>query len=269
MSGVVLTCDGISAKLYGRSLVRQLIRSKKEAVRFLVISIFGGMLIEGVAQWLGKLWIYPYFSLYAYLFFFALGFSLYWLMIVESYLAAKALIDFLRRGKHVVRTYRHFERTLYPILGLLGFALVPISIFLILQDYRSKGGYTFEITKAVDYRVNFTYVIALFLGVWFLLECLQYWRKKTSLIRDILHNHFSPLIAILVASMLLALIMETENIPHPFWVYTNWPYESVRFLGLPVMVFVAWPLHYIAFLSLFRAFTGKQSDEIWRSDLIK
>ena len=138
-----------------------------------------------------------------------------------------------------------------------------------LRDYMQNGGYIFDISNRINYKVNFIYVVTIFLGTWFVLESIEYFRKKTSLLKDIFHRYFNHLASILIASFILAIIMETENIPLGFWIYTNWPFENIRLLHLPIMMLVAWPLHYVAFLSLFRAFTEKQSDEILRGDLIK
>lgn len=74
--------------------------------------------MEGVAQWLGKLWFYPYFNTYKYAVFFILGFGFYWLMIAESYLATKAILDFSRKGERLVRNYYPFEAPFYKALGL-------------------------------------------------------------------------------------------------------------------------------------------------------
>jgi hypothetical protein len=62
--------------------------------------------------------------------------------------------------------------------------------------------------------------------------------------------------------------MESQNIPVGLWVYTNWPLPGANILGLPLLIFLCWPLHYIAFLSLFRALSDRESRELWRGDLI-
>ena len=269
MFGIILISDGITEKIYKKSLLREIRKSKKNTILFFIISIAGGIILEGVAQWLGKLWVYPYFNAYTYSIFFIFGFGLYWLMIAESYLATKAILDYIRRGKQIVRNYYWFEPPFYKLLGLIGAILVPLSAFFMLHDYTSNGGYIFDISSHTNYKVNFIYIITIFLGTWFVLECIEYFRKKTSLLKDIFHHYFNPLAAILIASFILAIIMETENIPYGFWQYTNWPFENIQFLNLPVMMFIAWPLHYVAFLSLFRAFTEKESNEIWKGDLLK
>lgn len=216
MFGIILISDGITEKIYKKSLLREIRKSKKNTILFFVISIAGGIILDGVAQWLGKLWVYPYFNIYSYAILFILLFGSYWLMIAESYLATKAIFDYLRKGKQIVRRYYWFEPLFYKLLGLIGVILVPLSMFFILRDYSSGGGYIFDISNRVNYKVNFVYVIMIFLGVWFILECIEYFRKKTSLLKDIFHHYFNPLASILIASFILAIIMEVENIPFGF-----------------------------------------------------
>src|SRR3989344_6195330 len=269
MFGVVFMSDGITEKIYEKSLLREIIRSRKNTISFFVISVIGGIILEGMAQWLGKLCVFPYFSIYSYFSISILGFGLYWLMIAESYLATKAILDYVSRGKNIVRNYYQFEPPFYKFIGIIGTILILFSIFFMLRDYMQNGGYIFDISNRINYKVNFIYVVTIFLGTWFVLESIEYFRKKTSLLKDIFHHYFNPLASILIASFILAIIMETEIIPHGLWRYTNWPFENIQFLGLPVMIFIAWPVHYVVFLSLFRAFTDKESDEIWKGDLIK
>ncbi|MEK7219495.1 MAG: hypothetical protein AAB687_02375, partial [Patescibacteria group bacterium] len=242
MFGIVLISDGITEKFIEKSLLNEIIRNKKNLISFFLISIAGGIILEGVAQWLGKLWIYPYFDTYSYFVFFIFGFGFYWLMITESYLAIKAILDYVYRGKNIVRNYYWFEPFFYKFLGIAGFILVPLSAFFMLRDYTINGGYIFDISNQVNHKMNFIYIIIIFLGIWFILESIEYLRKKTSLIKDIFHHYYNPLASILIASFILAIIMETENVFHGFWLYTNWPFENIQFLNLPIMMFIAWPL---------------------------
>src|SRR3989344_6200843 len=147
MFGIILISDGITEKIYKKSLLREIRKSKKNTILFFIISIAGGIILEGVAQWLGKLWVYPYFNAYTYSIFFIFGFGLYWLMIAESYLATKAILDYIRRGKQIVRNYYWFEPPFYKLLGLIGAILVPLSAFFMLHDYTSNGGYIFDISS--------------------------------------------------------------------------------------------------------------------------
>jgi|SRR3989344_249981 len=269
MLGVSFVCEGITHKFKGISLLKVLFMNRKNLFSYVIVSTFGAILLEAYAQWLGKLWIYPYLNTFIYFLVFVLGFALYWLMIVETYIAAKVLLDHIYKGRHYVTKPYKFERILYYVLASVGIALIMFGTVSLISDYQNYGGYSFSINEITDYKVNFLYILSTFIGVVFVLELFEYTQHKTSFIKDLLHEYPIPFYSILIAFSVTALIMETENIPHHFWIYINWPYENIKFLGLPVSMFLAWPLHYLGFLSLFRAFTKEDSQEIWRGDLIK
>ena len=273
MLGIIYICEGITLKLKNQSIHHEIRKNTKNLIAFVVVSTAGGILLDGIAKWLGKLWIYPYWDFYTYLFLFIPGFAIYWLMIVESYLATKAIIDYFHGGRQIVGKSFGFEKYLYKFLGIVGIGFITISIIFIASNWYQDGGYIADLRDVSsiteNFKTNFSYLIFLFLGLWFSLEFIEYSRKKTSLIKDIAHHYFSPLTSILIGSLLLAIIMETQNAPLGYWIYTNWPLQNFQLFGLPILMYFAWPLHYILFLSLFRAFTQKESDEIWRGDLIK
>lgn len=262
MYGIILIGDGITQKLSHKSLIRKIHTDPKGHWHFFLIALIGGIFVEFVAQWFGKLWIYPYFSIPIYFVCVVFGFYLYWLMIAESYLAVKSVLDYFIRTKPAARSFS-WEKYFYFFLGLLGVILLVGSTYLGYRDYARQGGYVFAINQPVYVMARFKYVLGLFLGSWFFLESIEYFKKRTSLIKDLMRGYFHPIIAIAVASFLLALVMETQNLPHNFWLYTNWPLPTARFLGLPVVMILAWPLHYIGFLSLFRAFSRKESVDVW------
>lgn len=268
MLGIILIGDGTTYYFKKYSLLHVLLFKPKSLSLFIFISFLGGIFLEGTAQWLGKLWVYPYFSARVYGLAFTPGFSLYWLMIVESYLGVKVFLDYLIKGKKVVKYNFKFERSLYLNLAVIGLLIVPASIYMILLDYLKIKGYLFDINTPVPLKVNFIYIIGIFLGTWFIFEGIEYCATKTSLLKNIVHGYYTPLVAILIASLALALIMESENIGFGYWVYTNWPMEWLTIFNLPISMLLAWPLHYIGFLSLFRSFTRLESSEVWQGDLI-
>lgn len=273
MLGVIYICEEITLKLKNKSILHEIRKNTKNLIAFVVVSTAGGILLDGIAKWLGKLWIYPYWNFDMYLFLFIPGFAIYWLMIVESYLATKAIIDYCHDGRHIVGQSFGFEKYLYKFLGIAGLALITISAIFIASNWYQGDKYIADLRDVYNitenFKTNFSYLMLVFLGVWFSLEFIEYSRKKTSLIKDIAHHYFSPPVSILLGSFLLAIIMETQNAPLGYWIYTNWPLQNFQLFNLPILMYLVWPLHYIFFLSLFRAFTQKESDEIWRGDLIK
>jgi len=201
------------------------------------------------------------------------GFAFYWIVICESYLATKAILDLLRKGKIYITKSFKWEITFFKFLGILGVTLLVLSLILFYFDFSGQSSLFIRgldlSQKTSSYVLPFYLVLTLFFGLWFILEYLQFSKKKSSLIKDILHYHFSPLLAIILGSVFLAILMESQNLLYDMWAYINWPLESITFIGLPIVILLTWPLHYILFLSLWRAFTDEQSEEVWKGDLIK
>lgn len=271
--GIVLICESITLRLKNKSLLNELFKAPKNLFAFIGVSTLGALLLDGLLKWLGKFWVYPSFNINFYLAGFIVGFAIYWLTIVESYLAVKAIVDYLHKGKQIVRKPFSFEAGLYKVLGVLGLAIIIFTSVLIYIDYRNSNLALLDERDltgiTANYKTNSLYFFSLFFGLWFLLEFIEYSRKKTSLLKDIIHNYFSPISAILIGSLVLAIVMELENVPVELWIYTNVPLSEIKFIGLPILLFIGWPLHYILFLSGFRALTNKESDEIWSGDKIE
>ncbi|MFH1461192.1 MAG: hypothetical protein ABIF84_02115 [Patescibacteria group bacterium] len=271
--GIIMVCESMTLKLRKKSLVGTLLKNRKNLISFVAISTLGGIILESVANWSGKLWIYPNFGPIFYLFLFIPIFIVYWLAIVESYLAVKAVIDYKRKGKEIITKPYRFEKRIYNVVGFVGLLLFVLSLLIIYFSYLGQSAKFIgpeDITFVSDnFRISFSMVITLSFAIWFILEFIEHKRKKNSLIKDIVHDYFSPILSIFLGASALAFLMETQNLAFPWWLYVNWPYQSLQVFGLPILIFLCWPLHYVIFLSLFRAFSDEDSDEIWRGDLIK
>jgi len=192
MLGIILIGEGLTSKLQNRSLLRIVQKNRKAKMTFILVSIVGGVCLEGIAQWIGKLWVYPYFSNWTYLAVFIPGFILYWLMIAESYLGVKAIIDRYLRSKRKVTKYYSYEAKLYPLLGFVGTVLIIIALLIARQAYIDVGGYVFSIRTIENININFYSILSLFVGVWFIAEFYEYKRRETSLIKDVLHITTHP-----------------------------------------------------------------------------
>lgn len=249
MTGIIL-CDQITVALEHRSLLQETTKNGRAWLSLLCVGALSGLLLDGGAQWLGKLWIYPYWNEAVYGSTFIVGFCAYWLATAESYLAVRAVLRRYVGTEQIVTTPRRYESPLFRALGALGTALILAGLFLLLSDYHQNGGYQFEIRKAVPFRVHFTYFLILFVGIWLMLEWVQVARGGSSLLRAIFHGRWQPLCAIVLAAIGFGAFWETVNASHHFWVYTNWPLSQWRLLSVPGIVLLTWPLQYVVFLSL-------------------
>ncbi len=267
--GLSLICDSITLWINKTSLLQTLTRKRSRFLLFIFTTTTAAILLDGTASWLAKLWFYPYNSVTTYLIVFVPAFWLYLLMIAESYLASKAVIDLIRRGRTQIGHSFRGESRAYELLGAVGLLLIALGSMAAINSYAEKGGYFFNNVSEAALRGNFLWVVAISIGVWFTLEFFEHYQHRSSLLKDLIHHYPSPLLAIISGSLIVGLALESLNTIHHAWIYQNWPWQEYQFLGIPVAVFIGWPLHYIVFLSLFRVLMKKESEEVWKSDLIK
>jgi len=266
--GVVLVCDHVIESLSGESLIIVLSRNRKNQLIYFGIGALAGLLLDGFSNYLGGLWFYPFWSNELYLSLFLLGFPIYFLTVIFSYQAAKLFLDKItEKKKKVTRCYK-YEGALYKILLFLGIVAFLFVYARVLYNTNFFRNFQFSINTIKEPYLEFGYIILMFFSVWFIAEFVEYKRKNNSLIKNTLHGYFNPLLAIIISSIILAIYMEVQNLPLGLWIYSNWPWQEIEFLGLPVMVYIAWPLHYIGLLSGYRALGNESSQEIFAGDMI-
>ena len=246
----IILCDQAAIVMGHGSLLQYATRNGRAWMRLLCTGALSGLLLDGLAQWLGKLWFYPYWNEAFYGVTFVIGFCAYWLATCESYVLIHAILKRIRRERRPPAGLRFYENTLFRTLGLLGIALFTTAILLIAHDYRQAGGYVFEVRRQTPVRIHFSYFLAAFIGLWLILEWIQVARGSLSLLRTIINGRLNPLLALLVSSCIFSLFWETVNSAHHFWVYTNWPLRQWQLMHIPLTVLLTWPLQYVVFLSL-------------------
>jgi hypothetical protein len=246
----IILCDQITVALDHRSLLQEATGSGRAWLSLLTVGALGGLLLDGIAQWLGKLWIYPYWNEAVYGSTFIVGFCAYWLATAESYLAVKAILKRCRRAAPPAITARLYEPALFRALGLTGLVLIAAGVALLLREYRTMGGYVFEIRTPLPVEPHISYFVMAFVGIWFALEWIQFARGNWTLLRAVLHGYRLPLYALIAASAVCSIFWETVNASHHFWIYTNWPFPQWQLMSIPVTVLLTWPLQYVVFLSL-------------------
>lgn len=264
-AGLIFICEYITFKLNHQSLLRIVHFSPANMHRFIVAAVGGGIIIEGVGQWLGKLWFYPYFTSWQYLMICIPGFYLYMLTIAEGYLAMKAIADRLINW-HSSNNRPKRTRLTNSMIRNVGIIMIVVGLLAIGVDYVSQGGYIFNIFSPSAFKVNFWMIVFLFVGIFLICESVEFKHREVSFITDIYRHYWNPIIAIFLSTFLIGLSMELLNIKLGFWVYVNWPLQNIHLLGLPIiMIAVAWPAQFVMFLSLFRAVTAKDSKDVWSS----
>jgi hypothetical protein len=231
--GIIVLGEGVCARFGGFSLLGWALADGRRLVRLLATAAAAGLTLEIGAQWLGRLWIYPYWTVWLYALVVLPGFVFYWVAIAESYLAAKAWLD-SRVGSAALRLPR-------ALPGVAGVVMLTVAAILYVRWF-SLHGYAAAVSRPSEVAPPFEYCLVAFAGCWLVCESLL--RPRSLLGNPV------PMLAVLAASMPLSLIMETQNASHEFWRYTHWPWPSASLFGVPVSVLLTWPLQYVVFLTV-------------------
>ena len=252
---VIILCDESAAILGGPSLLGEITGSRRAFFEFVAVGAVSGLLLDGAAQWIGKLWIYPYWTQSLYAVTFVLGFCAYWLLMAETYLLGCLLLR--RAVRPRPRRPPAWASLAFTAGAVAGAALAAWGLALAVAGYRAAGGFRFDIATPSRAAVPFLCFPLIFTGVWLLLEFVQHRRGRVSLAGALFRGDWVPLAAMLAAAWVFGFFMETVNAAHHFWRYTNWPFGRVRVAGVPAVVLLLWPLQYVVFLAVYEAISRK------------
>ncbi|WP_155370756.1 hypothetical protein [Catellatospora vulcania] len=228
--GAIVAGEGICNAFGSTSLGDIFVRDPLRALRLLACGTVAGLVLEIVAQWLGRLWYYPWWTTWFYALVLVPGFALYWLFIVESYLAAKAVLDTAVRRLPARRPVR-----LWPV----GAAALAVFAALSIRWYAERG-FTFDVTNPTPSAPPFGHAVLAFAGVALL---------SGALVTAAGRLYRVPFAAIVLAAAVVSVVYEVPNAVHWHWAYTHFPGPRLRD-GLPLTVFLAWPMQYVVFLAV-------------------
>ena len=145
---------------------------------------------------------------------------------------------------------KRMERWLMKDAGFAGATLIVIPVLLMPAieyfDPISKG---------------FVFAFTL-LGMWFLLEYVEYKRHERTLLMDILEGKWLQPTAIAISAVVTGLVWEAANLLKPSWTYMNLPLMELQMAGVPLAVLVGWIPLYIIYLSFYRVII-KGRDKLW------
>lgn len=269
--GITLVCDYFAEKISNRSLLQMILSNNKYKFNYFFIGLIGGLILEAYVSYFGGLWYYPFFETWNYIVIAILmgGFGAYFLAIISSYYFVKVLLDKINKGTKRINPNQNKYKFLFSGLGILGLGGLIYTFNEIAIGTNYFQEFAFNINERKDPYISFETVLIAFLSVWFIFEAVEFFRHRNSILIDTLNGYFVPIIAILISSISLALYMELQNSYIDLWIYVNFPLENIRVLNLPLLMYLSWPLHYIGFISLYRAFGDPPSAELLAGDNIK
>lgn len=150
--------------------------------------------------------------------------------------------------------------------GKFGKRLLPNNIESSIFRYLGVTGLIFLVIPLVLYQFSLYWNplirVLLFgfclIGLWFLLEHIEYRQHKQSFLKDLFEGKWTELISVVLTAVIVSLLWENLDFIRPSWMYKNLLFENVKFLGLPVLLILGWILLILVYLSFFRVILRKK-----------
>lgn len=259
--GNIMFFDFLSQYYAGFSLLQTPDRRKQ----FLILGAVYGIILELSAHWLGKLWYYPHWDTFYYWVILVPEFAVYTFYLLETFLGTKAVLEhwFLNRRPRV--SFKGLRGT-FEIIGLIGatgVAAVTTAFFLAVPKFANSSDF-FSINRPVSLEFNvFVYLALGSVFFWLFLEYVEFKRHETSLLYEVIKGNPYPLLSVFVAAWISGIIYEVFNLPGGLWRYANWPLTGAQLLGVPIIIILAWPLHYLPAFCLYRILFKKETERLW------
>ena len=142
------------------------------------------------------------------------------------------------------------EGMIFKALGVIGIVLFLVPLFI-------STFYAFENPILRGLLFSFTLI-----GMWFILEFIEYSRHERSLLKDIFHGFWNPVLALVIGAVATGFVWEFLNLLKPSWIYKNYPLGEYALFGVPVVILLGWILLFVVYLSFYRAvFRGRE--DVW------
>jgi hypothetical protein len=265
----ICLAEYVTRKFGGFSQLRKILKNKNTFLTYLLVGFLGGVFLDGIAHWLSRLWVYPFWDSTFYLAVFVIGFSAYYLSVISSYLIVKTIIDKTRKGKKYITRPKKSLKSVFFILLILSVILISIGISGMLIGFTNGTYPLFGDNAPVETSVNVFFIIPLFFGIWFFIESLGYQMGKNTFIKELIHGYYDSFLAVFFSSMFYLIVMESQNGPIELWKYLNWPLQDVKLFYTPIVAIIAWPFHYLLIISLYKVISGDQTKNLLEGDQIE
>lgn len=252
-TGYWLLFDSIDYKLNGTSILHKLRRHHTKFFYLILVGVFIGLVFDFFGAYISDLWEYPIkvdenVLIYSKAIVFGYG-----IPIMMYYSIYRVLLHLIRKklGLFGIKLASHRkERRIFRLLGVSGIVmlLVPllISTFVNLENPILRG-------------LLFSFTLV---GLWFILESIEYHEHERSLLKDIFHGYWNPLMALTIGAVATGFVWEFLNLLKPSWTYKNYPLAEFSLFGVPVAILAGWILLFIVYLSFYRAvFRGRE--DVW------
>lgn len=233
--------------------------------RLLLASLIMNLISDVTGSWLLKLWYYPLISdPILYIFVLApLGYILFGLVLYVFYRLFKQHWDYLMKSGRMSKLQKNIFLVVMRLQLLVGVIGLIVS-FGYYREFISQNQIIWHaFDSSVDAYVNIRVFFLLWMSIFFLLEYTCFFLGRETFTRDIIRGNFLPFFSILFASAICIIAVEFFNAPFQVWTFTNWPYQTLQFLHIPLMAYVLWPTQYFLLLPIIRLLDGKNTENVW------
>ncbi len=213
----------------------------------------------------GRLWYYPLFNFnFAYYVLLApLAYILFGMVLYVFYRFFKKELDYnVKHGR-----MSNLQASIYKIIinlelffGSLG---IITTLYYYFNFYQKFDVRWYQIYLNIQNSMNIWVFIILWLSVFFVMEYICFRLNRETLTRDIIRGDFIPLASMILASILCIFFVEFVNAPFQVWVFSHWPMDNLRFLNIPLVAYIVWPMQYLILIPLIRIFDGKNIENVW------
>ncbi len=256
--GLIFIFDSIVYFLRGKSLLTGPFSTIFHAV---ITGFLAAILIEILFNSILKLWHYNV-SLAIYLAIFPFFLSIGFLNLYESYLAISSIIHHAIPRKRRKYTNHPGNDMLFTLLGSLSLFTLILCLFTSFDTNIPQQSLAF-LNTYLSINPNFILIILFPLSVFFLIEYLEYVHHEDSCLLHLFEGDIIPFIAVIIASCISSLIIESFNLSMNLWQYSNWPFQQYTILGIPAIILIFWPIQYLVYIALYHFLFKHETKTIW------
>lgn len=254
--GFWLFLDSIDFMINKSSILHKI---KKKHILFFYLfltGIFIGIIFEFYGVFIADIWS-SYFNLWPilkqiihYPIGIIVGYGIPVFMYISLFRISLTLLkkEFGEFGKKLIS--KNLENNIFRYLGIIGliFLIVPLTLYQFSLYW-----------NPVMRGLLFGFFL---LGLWFLLEHIEYRQHKQSFLKDLFEGDWRPLIGVIITATIISIVWENLDFIRPSWIYKNILFMNFKFLGLPVLLIPGWMLLILIYLSFFRIIL-KSKEKIW------
>jgi hypothetical protein len=253
-TGMWLLFDSMDFWVNGSSLLHRAKNRSSTLLLLILIGVFIGLCFDLFGGVLSGLWTgyFPQSLAGAPKYLVSVFFG-YGVPILLYYSCYRVILSVIRKGFGSMKTgkiaSRKGERKVLKWLAAVGPIMIAVPVIL----FPFSGEW-----HAVYRGLMFAFTL---IGMWFILEHIEYRRHEKSLLLDMMGGYWAPFVALVLGAFFIGFVWEFLNVLRPAWTYTNLPIQ-LSIAGVPVYVLLGWIPLFIVYLSFYRAvFKGR--DRLW------